>query len=100
MIISAEKIYLDDPNLGKKEKKSICQCIDSGFVSTYGPYVSKFEEFFARSIGCSSAVGLQSGTAGLHMALYELGIGDGDEVIVPSFTFVINPFSNKYDRIY
>lgn len=88
-----KKIELDAPNVGKLEKEYINNCIDSTFISTFGPFVSEFEEKFAQYIGAKRAVSTQSGTAALHMALYQLGIGEGDEVIVPSLTFIatINP---------
>jgi perosamine synthetase len=88
-----KKIELDAPNVGKLEKEYLNNCIDSTFISTFGPFVPEFEEKFAQYIGAKRAVSTQSGTAALHMALYELGIGEGDEVIVPSLTFIatINP---------
>lgn len=87
------KIFLDDPNLGDLEKKYLIKAIDTNFVSVVGPFVSEFEEKFAQYIGAEKAVSTQSGTAALHMALYQLGIGEGDEVIVPALTFIatINP---------
>jgi len=87
------KVFLDDPNLGDLEKKYLTRAIDSNFVSTVGPFIPEFEEKFAHYIGAERAVSTQSGTAALHMALYQLGIGEGDEVIVPSLTFIatINP---------
>jgi perosamine synthetase len=90
------RIYLDDPNLGALEKEYLIQCLDSTYISTYGPYVPKFEEKFANVLDSNSAVALQSGTAGLHMALYELGLGEGDEVIVPALTFVATANAVKY----
>ena len=88
-----KKIELDAPNVGKLEKEYLNNCIDSTFISTFGPFVPEFEEKFAHYIGAERAVSTQSGTAALHMALYQLGIGEGDEVIVPSLTFIatINP---------
>lgn len=88
-----KKIELDAPNVGKLEKEYLNNCIDSTFISTFGPFVPEFEEKFAQYIGAEKAVSTQSGTAALHMALYELGIGEGDEVIVPTLTFIatINP---------
>ena len=88
-----KKIELDAPNVGKLEKKYLNNCIDSTFISTFGPFVPEFEEKFAQYVGSEKAVSTQSGTAALHMALYQLGIGEGDEVIVPSLTFIatINP---------
>jgi len=87
------KALLDDPNLGDLEKKYLSEAIDSNFVSIVGPFVNEFEEKFAQYVGSGRAVSTQSGTAALHMILYELGIGERDEVIVPSFTFIatINP---------
>ena len=87
------KMFLEDPNLGDLEKEYLIKAIDTNFVSTVGPFVPEFEEKFARYIGAKKAVSTQSGTAALHMALYQLGIGEGDEVIVPSLTFIasINP---------
>ncbi len=88
-----KEIYLDAPNIGELEKKYLSKVIDSGYVSTIGLYVSEFEEKFARYLSVKKAVSTQSGTAALHIALYELGVGKGDEVILPAITFVasINP---------
>ena len=83
-----KKICLDEPNIGELEKTYLARCIDSTFVSTYGPFVAEFEETFSRFLKIDRCVALQSGTAGLHAALHELGIGPGDEVIVPVLTFV------------
>lgn len=87
------KLELDAPNLSSIEKNYINKAIDSGFVSTFGPYVPEFENEFAQYVGINKAVSTQSGTAAIHIALYELGIGRGDEVIVPALTFVasVNP---------
>jgi len=86
-------IELDAPNLGELEKRYLLKCIDSGFVSTVGPFVPEFEEKFANYVGTKRAISVQSGTAAIHMALYELEIKPGDEVIVPVITFVatVNP---------
>jgi len=89
----SKRIELDAPNVGKLEKEYLNNCVDSTFISTFGPFVSEFEKKFARYIGSKGSVAVQSGTAALHMALYELGIREGDEVIVPALTFIatINP---------
>ncbi len=88
-----KEILLDTPNLGELEKEYLIRCIDSTFVSTAGPFVPEFEEKFANYIGTKKAISLQSGTAALHMALYELGIRPKDEIIVPVITFIatVNP---------
>lgn len=87
------EIFLDAPNVGELEKKYVCEAIDTGYVSTVGPLVGRFEEKFASFLGIGKAVSIQSGTEALHIALYELGIGPGDEVIVPALTFIatVNP---------
>lgn len=87
------EIHLDAPKLGDSEKNHLNRAIDQGYVSTAGPYVVEFEEKFSNYLKAERAVSTQSGTAALHVALYELGIGRGDEVIVPALTFVasVNP---------
>ncbi len=87
------EILLDAPNLGELEKEYLCRCIDSTFVSTVGPFVPEFEKKFADLIGIKYAISTQSGTSAIYMALRELGISSGDEVIVPVITFIatVNP---------
>ncbi len=91
----AKKIYLDAPNVGELEKEYLARAIDAGYVSTAGPFVGEFEERFAGYLGVNAAVSTQSGTAALRLALHELGVGPGDEVIVPALTFIAtaNPVS-------
>ena len=86
-------IHLDAPNIGELEKRYLNKAIDGGYVSTIGPFVPDFEKKFARYLDTKKAISIQSGTAALHMALYELGVGKDDEVIVPALTFVatVNP---------
>lgn len=81
-------IYLDAPDLGELEKKYLCEAIDTGYVSTAGKFVDTFEKRFSDFLGIKKAVAVQSGTAAIHISLYELGIRTGDEVIVPALTFV------------
>jgi len=89
----SKQVYLDAPNIGELEKKYITKAIDSGYVSTVGPQVAEFEDKCADLLGTNKAVSTQSGTAAIHIGLHELGIGPGDEVIVPALTFVatVNP---------
>ena len=88
-----KEIFLDAANVGELEKKYLCECIDSTYVSSVGENIGKFENKFASYLGAKRAVSTQSGTSALHLALYELGIGPGDEVIVPVITFIatVNP---------
>lgn len=93
MSMPDKTISLDAPNLGELEKQYLNKAVDSNFVSTVGPFVPQFEAAVADYLDIRHAVATQSGTAALHAALYELGIGPGDEVIVPALTFVasVNP---------
>ena len=87
------KLYLDAPCVGEMEKAYLIKAVNSGFVSSVGPFVDEFEQKFSRYLGGCHCASTQSGTAALHLALYELRIGQGDEVIVPALTFAatVNP---------
>ena len=91
--ISNKTIYLDAPSVGMAEKRYLNQAVDEGYVSSVGRFVSDFEDKFSHYVGSNKAVSTQSGTSAIHIALHELGIGKGDEVIVPALTFVasVNP---------
>src|SRR6266568_2348154 len=75
------------PLLGEAEADALAEVISSGWVAQ-GPKVAEFERRFAEHIGTSDAVAVSSCTAALHLALHVLGVGPGDEVIVPSFSFI------------
>ncbi|MBN1067758.1 LegC family aminotransferase [Clostridium botulinum] len=86
-------IPLSVPNLKGNEKKYVLDAIDEEWVSTGGKYINKFEEEIAKYLNVNGAVACQSGTAGLHLSLILSGICEGDEVIVPTLTFIaaVNP---------
>ena len=75
------------PTMGEDEISAVAAVIRSGWIGT-GPETEKFEAEFGKFIGIKYAIGLNSATAGLHLALILCGIGKGDQVISPSFTFV------------
>lgn len=74
------------PSIGEAEIAEVVDCLRSGWI-TMGPKVKRFEDAFAEFVGAPHAVALNSCTAGLQIALHALGIGKGDEVIVPTLTF-------------
>lgn len=76
-----------DPQLGEGEKRALCEVIDSGWL-TMGERVAEFERQFAAMHHNETAVAVSSCTAALHLALAALGIGPGDEVLVPAMTFI------------
>lgn len=82
------QIPLYKPLLGEKEKKYVMECMESTWISSKGSYIKQFEESFANYIGVKFATTVANGTVALHLALAALGIGPGDEIIVPTLTFV------------
>jgi dTDP-4-amino-4,6-dideoxygalactose transaminase len=80
------RVRLGDPALGERELAAVAEVLETGML-TMGPKVAEFEELVARACETSRAVAVSSGTAALHLAVLALGIGPGDEVIVPAYTF-------------
>lgn len=81
-------IPVNEPLLNGNEKKYLNECIDSGWVSSEGPFVKKFEEAYAGFIGSKYGTAVCNGTAALEAALFGAGIKKGDEVILTSFTII------------
>jgi len=88
-----KEIQLSVPNLNPDIVENLKECIETGWVSTGGRFISEFEQKIARYVKTKDAVSTQSGTAGLQLALRVLGVGENDEVIVPTLTFIaaVNP---------
>ena len=86
------RVYLSVPHMGPNEERYVREAFASNWLSTVGPQLEAFERAFAARIGLP-AVALASGTAALHLGLRLLGVGPGDEVLVPDLTFVasVNP---------
>jgi perosamine synthetase len=76
------------PALVGKEKQYVMDCLESNWISSNGQYIKRFESAFAEFSGVKHALSCCNGTVALHLALLALGVGPGDEVIVPSLTFV------------
>src|SRR3569623_1904833 len=81
-------IPVNEPLLDGNEKKYLAECIDTGWISSEGPFIKKFEEQFAARVGRKQGVAVCNGTAALDVAIEALGIGPGDEVIMPTFTII------------
>ena len=81
-------IPVNAPLLSPNAKKYVDECIRSGWVSSAGSYIGRFENAFASFIGVKHAVSVTNGTAALHLALVALNVGPGDEVIVPDLTII------------
>ncbi|KKU56768.1 hypothetical protein A3H89_05265 [Candidatus Amesbacteria bacterium RIFCSPLOWO2_02_FULL_48_11] len=79
-------IPVNEPVISPQAKANVREALDTGWLSSAGPFVTRFEQDFARFLGVRHAVAVANGTAALHVALLALGIGPGDEVIVPAFT--------------
>jgi len=81
------RIPLSAPDIVEPDIEAVVEVLRTPRISL-GPKLEEFEECFTRYVGVPNAVALSSGTAGLHLGLLALGIGEGDEVILPSFTFI------------
>ena len=81
-------IPVNIPLVNGNEKKYLNECIDTGWISSEGPFVNQFEDQFASRVQRNFAVAVSSGTAALDVAVEALRIGSGDEVIIPAFTII------------
>ena len=89
-------IPVNEPLISKNALKYVTDCIETGWISSSGKYVEAFEDAFAEYLDVKHAVTTTSGTTALHLALMALGIGKGDEVIIPALTMIAVPFSVIY----
>lgn len=92
-MLNNKLIPLSVPNLSLDILENVKETIETGWVSTGGRFIQEFETKIAKYVGVERAIGCQNGTAGLHLALKVLGVEHGDEVIVPTVTFIaaVNP---------
>lgn len=91
-----DRIPVYQPSLTGNEKKYVNDCLDTTWISSKGKYVSEFENKFAKYIDVQYATSVSNGTVALHLALEALGIGTGDEVIVPTLTYIASVNAIKY----
>ena len=83
-----DRIFLSPPHLGRHELNYVHKAIEDNWVAPAGPNLAGFEDDICQATGVAHCVALASGTAAIHLGLILLGVGPGDEVLCPSFTFV------------
>ena len=91
-------IPLSIPCVEGNGKKYLDECVDTNFVSSVGPFVERFEREFAAYVGAKYAVACSTGTAALHVAMRLVGVQPGDEVIVPTLTFIASANPVMYEH--
>lgn len=84
------------PSLKEKEKENVLECLNSTWISSKGKFILEFENNFSKFIGVNYSAAVSNGTVAIHLALLALGISAGDEVIVPSFTYIASVNAIKY----
>ena len=90
------KFPVYQPSLQGNEKKYVNECLDSNWISSKGKFVNLFEDKFNEYVGSQYSTAVSNGTVALHLALLALGIGEGDEVVVPTFTYIASVNAIKY----
>jgi len=89
-------IPLSEPLLDGREREYVLDCLDSGWVSSAGPYVTRLERWARERFSAAGAAAVASGTAALHIALLLAGVRPGDEVILPALTFIAPAYAVRY----
>src|ERR1044071_836088 len=87
-IVEKRQVSVSAPMLVGNQKAYVLDCLESSWISSSGKYVERFESSFADFSEARHAISCCNGTVALHLALVALGVGPGDEVIVPTLTFV------------
>ena len=82
------KIPIAEPDIGSEELANVTEAVKSGWISSKGAFIEKFEGTFAKYLNLKNGVSVSNGTVALHLALAAIGISSGDEVIVPTLTFI------------
>ncbi|MFB2517405.1 LegC family aminotransferase [Lysinibacillus sp. OTC-L20] len=89
-------VALHEPTFNEKEVDYVTDCVKTGWVSSVGSYVTRFEEDLAKFVGVKRAVAVVNGTAALHIALKIVGVEANDEVLMPSLTFIATANAVSY----
>lgn len=91
-----DRIFVAEPTLGGNEQAYVMDCLQSTWISSAGKYIAEFEQAFARYCGTRHAIATNNGTTALHLALVVLGLAPGDEVIVPTVTYIATANAVRY----
>jgi len=94
--MTVNPIALAQPDLRGNELAYVQECLETGWISSIGHFITDFEKSFTEIAGTAHAVATSNGTTALHLALLALGVGAGDEVIVPTVTYVATANAVKY----
>jgi perosamine synthetase len=90
------RISVAQPVLNGNERKYVLDCLDTNWISSVGKYITAFEESFARFCGVKHAIATNNGTTALHLALVALDLQPGDEVIIPTVTYIATANAVRY----
>ena len=96
MAMNNDRISVSAPSLGGNVAKYVLDCLETTWISSNGRYIGLFEQRFADFCGVKHAIACNNGTTALHLALVGLGIGPGDEVIVPDLTYIASANCVRY----
>jgi len=92
----SKNVDLHEPNLSEREREYVRECLDTGWVSSVGKFVDRFEQELVNYTGAKRAVVVVNGTAALHICLKLVGVEEGDEVLVPTLTFIATANAVSY----
>lgn len=87
-MIQRQRIAIANPILNGNEKQYVMDCLDTGWISSNGKYVREFEEAFAKFCDSKHAISCANGTVALHIPLLAYGVGPGDEILIPTLTYI------------
>jgi perosamine synthetase len=90
------RIFVAQPKMAGNERKYVLDCLDSNWISSNGKYIGAFEEAFAKFCGAKHAIAANNGTTALHLALVALDLKHGDEVIIPTVTYIATANAVRY----